>query len=140
MLTTLIVSNIVLWLLVLFLAFLLLGALRAHSVLNWKLEELEATTPNRVGRTGLKPGKPAPEFTLPKVGGGEASLRDFAGRPVLLVFVQAGCGPCHAIVPDLNKLAGKNELQVVVVNNAEPDIAREWAEDVAAAFPVLIQE
>ncbi len=42
--TTLIVSNIVLWLLFLFLAFLLLGALRAHSVLNWKLEELEATT------------------------------------------------------------------------------------------------
>jgi methylamine dehydrogenase accessory protein MauD len=140
MLTVLIVSNIALWLLVLFLAFLLLGALRAHGVLNWKLEELEATTPNRVGRTGLKPGKPAPEFTLPKVGGGEASLRDFAGRPVLLVFVQAGCGPCHAITPELNKLARKNDLQVVVVNNAEPEIAREWAEDVKAEFPVLVQE
>ena len=140
MLTALIVSNVVLWLVVLLLAFLLLGALRAHGVLSWKLEELEATTPNRVGRTGLKPGKPAPEFTLPKVGGGEASLKEFAGRPMLLVFVQAGCGPCHAIVPDLNKLARKNELQVVVVNNAEPDIAREWAEDVKAEFPVLVQE
>ena len=75
--TTLIVSNIVLWLLFLFLAFLLLGALRAHSVLNWKLEELEATTPNRVGRSGLKPGEPAPEFMLPKVGGGEVALKDF---------------------------------------------------------------
>lgn len=140
MLTVFVVSNILLWLLVVFLAFLLLGALRAHSVLCWKLEELEATTPNRVGRSGLKPGKPAPEFTLPKVGGGEGSLRDFAGRPVLLVFVQAGCGPCHAIAPELNKLARKNDLQVVVVNNAEPDIAREWAEDVKAEFPVLIQE
>ena len=138
--TFLLVSYVALWLLVLTLGFLLLGALRAHGVLSWKLEELEATTPNRVGRTGLKPGKPAPEFTLPKVGGGEASLRDFAGRPVLLVFVQAGCGPCHAIVPDLNKLARKNELQVVVINNAEPDIAREWAEDVKAEFPVLVQE
>lgn len=140
MVTALFVSNIVLWLLILLLAFLLLGALRAHSVLSWRLEELEATTPNRVGRTGLKPGQPAPEFTLPKVGGDEASLRDFAGRPLLLVFVQVGCGPCHAIAPELNKLARKNDLQVVVINNAEPEIAREWADDVAAEFPVLIQE
>ena len=140
LITTLIVSNIVLWLTVLCLAFLLLGALRAHGVLGWKLEELEATTPNRVGRTGLKPGMPAPEFTLLKVGGGEAALKDFAGRPTLLVFVQAGCAPCHAIAPELNKLARKNDLQVVVVNNAEPDIARDWAEDVKAEFPGLIQE
>lgn len=140
MITVLIVSNIVLWLLVFFLAFFLLGALRAHGVLSWKLEELEATTPNRVGRTGLEPGKPAPEFTLPKVCGGEMSLKDLAGRPTLLVFVQAGCGPCHAIVPELNELVRKNDLQVVIVNSAEPEIAREWAEDVKAEFPVLIQE
>src|SRR5687768_11329347 len=124
MVTFLLISTLALWALVLFLAFLLLGALRAHGVLTWKLEELEATTPNRVGRTGLMPGTPAPEFTLPRVDGGEATLKDFAGRPVLLVFVQAGCGPCHAIAPELNKLARKNELQVVVVNNAEPEIAR----------------
>lgn len=134
------VSYAALWALALALGFLLLGALRAYAVLGWKLEELEATTPNRVGRSGLKPGKPAPDFTLPRVGGGEASLKDFAGRPVLVVFVQAGCGPCHAIAPELNKLARAGGPQVVVVNNAEPDIAREWAEDVKAEFPVLVQE
>lgn len=138
--TVLFVSSVALWVLVLALGFLLLGALRNAGVLAWKLEELEATTPNRAGRTGLKPGTPAPPFTLPRVGGGEVSLADFAGRPVLVVFVQAGCGPCHAIAPELNALARKGELQVVVVNNAEPDIAREWAEDVKAEFPVLVQE
>ena len=136
----LMVSNVVLLVVVFTLAFFLLGILRAHGLLAWKVEELEATTPNRVGRSGLKPGTPAPEFTLLKVGGGESALTDFAGRPVLLVFVQAGCGPCHAIAPELNALARRNELQVVVVNNAEPDIAREWAEDVKAEFPVLVQE
>src|SRR5262249_38325203 len=120
MLSALLVSNIVLWVLVLSLAFLLLGALRGQSVLYWKLEELEMTTPNRAGRTGLKPGQPAPPFTLAKVGGGEASLQDFAGTPVLLVFVQAGCAPCHAVVPELNRIARTNALQVVVINNAEP--------------------
>ncbi len=138
--TALILSNILLWLVFLALGFLLLGALRAHGILDWKLEELEATTPNRVGRTGLKPGQPAPDFSLPRVDGGQMSLRDFAGRPVLLVFVQAGCGPCHSIVPELNALARKAEQQVVAVNNADPEIAREWADDVNAEFPVLIQE
>jgi methylamine dehydrogenase accessory protein MauD len=138
--TLLLVSYAALWLLVLALAFLLLGALRAYGILNWKLEELEATTPNRVGRGGLKPGKMAPDFTLTSVEGRESSLRDFAGRPVLLVFVQAGCGPCHAIAPELNKLARKAGPQVLVINHAEPDAAREWARDVKAEFPVLIQE
>src|SRR3954468_3317217 len=102
--TFLLVSSAVLWVVVLGLGFLLLGALRAHGVLAWKLEELEATTPNRVGRTGFKPDKPAQEFTRGKVGGGEATLKEFAGRPTLLVFVHAGCGPCHAIAPELNEL------------------------------------
>ncbi len=141
MTTPWLISYAVLWLVVGALTFLLLGTLRAHSILSWKLEELEMTTPNRVGRTGLKPGTPAPDFTLPKVGGGEASLRDFAGRPLLLVFVQAGCGPCHAMAPVLNEMARKGSApQVVVINNAEPQIAREWAEDVKAEFPVLVQE
>jgi methylamine dehydrogenase accessory protein MauD len=138
--TFLLVSNLALWPLVLFLAFLLLGTLRAHGVLRWQLEQLEATTPNRVGRSGLKPGKSAPEFTLPSVAGGDVSLRDFAGRPVLLVFVQVGCGPCHAIAPELNRLARQGDVQVVVVNNGDPEAVREWAVDVGAEFPVLVQE
>src|SRR5437773_12135935 len=60
-------SIVVLWIVVLFLAFLLLGTLRALGLLSWRLEQLEATTPKRLGRDGLKPGKKAPDFTLPCV-------------------------------------------------------------------------
>jgi hypothetical protein len=88
-------SYAALWVLVLAAGFLLLGALRVYGILAWRLDELAATTPNRAGRTRLKPGTPAPDFTLPRVGGGEASLEDFRGRPVLVVFVQPGCGPCQ---------------------------------------------
>lgn len=134
------ISHIALWAMVLFLVFLLLGTLRAFGVLNWKLQQLEATTPNRVGRSGLKPGRRAPEFTLPSVAGPDVSLTDFTGKPVLLVFVQAGCGPCHAIAPELNRIARQAEPQVLVVNHADAESAREWAREVAAEFPVLIQE
>src|SRR5262249_25552023 len=69
-------SMILLWIVVLFLGFLLLGALRAIGLLSWRLEQLEATTPKRLGRDGLKPGKKAPDFTLPNVDGKERSLHD----------------------------------------------------------------
>src|SRR6516164_3964268 len=72
-------STIVLWVMVLFVGVLLLGTLRALGLLSWRLEQLEATTPKRLGRDGLKPGKKAPDFTLANVEGKEVSLHDFAG-------------------------------------------------------------
>ena len=68
------VSYVALWLLVLLLGFLLLGALRALGLLRWRLEQLEATTPRRIGRSGLRLGKKAPDFTLPTISGGEVAL------------------------------------------------------------------
>lgn len=38
--------------------------------------------------SALRAGDRAPDFTLEAVGGGHVSLRDFAGRPVLLIFLR----------------------------------------------------
>src|SRR5437763_5404810 len=126
------VSYVALWLVVLLLGFLLLGALRALGLQGWRLEQLEATTPQRTGRSGLKPGKTAPDFALPNATGGEVALRDFAGRKVLLVFTQSGCGPCHRIMPELSRLQATGEIQVLVVNNGELKATRNWAVEVRA--------
>jgi methylamine dehydrogenase accessory protein MauD len=137
---------VILWAVVLFLGFLLLGTLRALGLLTWRLEQLEATTPKRLGRDGLKPGKRAPDFTLQCADGTEVALHDFAGRKVLLVFTQAGCGPCRSVVPELNRLAAVGRIanpshpQVLVVNNGDLETTRQWAANVAAHFPVLAQE
>jgi methylamine dehydrogenase accessory protein MauD len=135
-----VLSQVLLWALVLALGFLLLGTLRALGLLRWRLEQLEATTPSRLGRSGLKPGKKAPDFTLPSVAGTEVALSRFAGRKVLLVFVQPGCGPCREITPELNRLQGKGELHVLVVSNGDQEAAGKWAEEVQARFPVVRQE
>ncbi len=132
------VSYAALWAIVLFLGFLLLGTLRTLGLLNWRLEQLQATTPSRLGRGGLKPGKKAPDFTLPGADGREASLHDFAGRRVLLVFTQSGCGPCKVVVPELNRL-GPGQ-QVLAVNNGDADATGKWSAEVGARFPVLSQE
>jgi methylamine dehydrogenase accessory protein MauD len=135
----LLAAVVILWLVVLFLGFLLLGALRVLGLLSWRLEQLAATTPKRMGRDGLKAGKKAPDFTLGNVDGKEVTLHDFAGRKVLLVFTQAGCSPCKTVVPELNRL-GRGDTQVLVVNNGDLDVTRKWSTEVGARFPVLAQE
>jgi methylamine dehydrogenase accessory protein MauD len=134
------VSYLVLWGTVLFLGLLLLGALRALDILKWQLEQLQATTPRRLGRDGLRIGKKAPTFSLPGTNGKEIALADFAGRKLLLVFTQSGCSPCKAIVPELNRLAQRGTHQVLAVNNADPVKTRAWASEVDVRFPVLAQE
>jgi methylamine dehydrogenase accessory protein MauD len=140
MILTLIVSSVLLWLAVLFLAFVLLGTLRSMDVLRWQMQQLQATTPSRMGRNGLRPGKKAPDFKVPTAAGPELALSDFAGRKVFVVFVQTGCGPCGTVVPDLNRLHREAKYGLLVVSNGEPEKVREWAEKVHAEFPVLIQE
>jgi len=131
---------------VLFLGFLLLGTLRSLGLLSWRLEQLEATTPKRLGRDGLKPGKKAPDFTLPSADGKEVALRDFTGRKVFLVFTQSGCSPCKAIIPELNRLGQVGRIsnpshpQVIVINNGDAEATGKWSDEVAARFPVLAQE
>ncbi len=133
-------SIVILWAVVLFLGFLLMGTLRALGLLTWRLEQLEATTPKRLGRDGLKPGKRAPDFTLPSADGKEVALHDFAGRKVLLVFTQSGCSPCQMVVPELNRLGKSGDSQIVVVNNGDAEATRKWSEQVGARFPVLAQD
>ncbi|HLJ92781.1 MAG TPA: TlpA disulfide reductase family protein [Gemmataceae bacterium] len=95
--------------------------------------------PSRLGRSGLRPGKKAPDFTLPSVAGEPITLHQFTGRKVLLVFTQTGCSPCQKIVPELNRLQTNDDLQVLMVNNGQTEATRQWANDVRAKFPVLVQ-
>jgi methylamine dehydrogenase accessory protein MauD len=134
------ISYFVLWGLVIVLSFLLLGTLRSLALQGWRLDQLEATMPSRVGRSGLKPGRKAPNFTLSTIEGKEVSLSDYRGRSVLVVFVQPACGPCSSVVPALNRVEASGEAQVLVINRADPERARQWAEATGATFPVLIQE
>jgi methylamine dehydrogenase accessory protein MauD len=136
----LVISSILLWLAVLLLGFLLLGALRAVDQLRWRVEQMEATTPSRMGRSGLRVGKKAPDFTLPGATGGDVSLQSYAGRRLLLVFTQAGCGPCQRIVPELNRLHDTGKIEVVAINKGETEATRKWMEEAHIRFPVAMQE
>src|SRR5205823_2980746 len=99
-----------------------------------------ATTPSRMGRNGLRVGKKAPDFILPSATGADVSLQSYAGRKVLLVFTQAGCGPCQQIVPELNRLHDAGKVEVVAINKGELEATRKWVAEAHIRFPVGMQE
>jgi methylamine dehydrogenase accessory protein MauD len=134
------VSNLVLWVVVILLSFLLLGALRGLALLRWQMEQLMATVPSRLGRSGLRPGKKAPDFNLPTISGNEVSLHHYANRKLLLVFMKPGCGPCHRIVPELNRLYHAGDVQVLVIQHGDIEAVQRWTEEHRPDFSVALQE
>jgi peroxiredoxin len=136
----LLIASLVLWAVVFFLGFVLLGSLRALALLSWRLEQLEATTLSGLGRSGLRPGKKVPDFTLPTVSNGEVTLHRYGGRKLLLAFMQPGCGSCHQIVTDLSQLHDVGEVQVLVVQSSDADKVQDWAKEHRPRFPVALQE
>jgi peroxiredoxin len=90
--------------------------LRQHGRLLLRIEELErrlaggteaaAAEPPAAEETpppGIPLGTPAPAFTLSGLYGETLTLDALraAGKPLLLVFTDPGCGPCNALLPEL---------------------------------------
>ena len=74
----------------------------------------------------IKPGQPAPDFTLDDLQGQSVSLSDFKGQAVFLDFWASWCGPCIGAVPYLEELKRQTRDQKVVFLNISLDSADEW--------------
>lgn len=82
----------------------LVGATVALWRANRRLRaELVTALENAPAAPGLKLGAPAPEFRIPSADGTPVTLAALRarGRPIALVFVGPGCGPCATLLPDL---------------------------------------
>ena len=90
--------------------YLTLHLFRQNGRLLLRIEALESA-PSSVAQSaalqhaGLAHGSPAPTFELPLARGGTSSLDRLLdmGRPILLVFSDAACGPCKALMPELDR-------------------------------------
>ena len=61
-------------------------------------------------------GKPAPDTVFKDPDGGDISLAGFAGSPVLVNLWATWCAPCVKELPTLDRLAGRDGLEVIAVS------------------------
>ncbi len=73
-------------------------------------------------------GKPAPEFVLPLLGGGEVDLKQHAGKEVVILdFFATWCGVCRASMPTVSEVMqeykGKGVVLYAIDGDAQEDEA-----------------
>jgi len=91
----------------------------------------------------IKPGEPAPDFTLADIYGSTHALADFKGKPVVLNIWATWCPPCRQEIPDLIAFARDHDGEAVVlsisVDEAGEDVAG-FAEEFGINYPVLLDD
>ena len=100
--------------------------------------------------TMLPLGTPAPDFVLPEVNGGEIARVDFAGRPLLVIFLCRHCPFVQWVRTELARLGRDYGDRVAIVgisaNDADqypddrPDSLAQMATEWGLTFPVLYDE
>ena len=87
----------------------------------------------------LKPGDPAPPFSLESVNHGKVSLEDYRGRKTLLVFSRYfGCPVCQHDWDTLITLTKKaTEIEVIYFTQSSPETTRKYLEEGPVNFPVI---
>lgn len=65
------------------------------------------------------PTRPAPQFDVPGLEGGQVKLSDFAGRPVLVNFWATWCAPCKLEHPLLVEMS-KQGVEIVGILYKDP--------------------
>ena len=94
----------------------------------------------RLKRDGLEVGTQAPLFRVPRVGGGEVTLDDYLGRPLLLMFSDPSCGPCNRVAPQLQALHRRTpDIEVILISRGDQKLNLQKAQEFGLTFPVGLQ-
>jgi len=109
-------------------AIALVGALLTAVVLSAMLGD-DDPADEAGAEVNLAEARPAPTTPFRSLRGGEASLADYAGTPVILNFFAESCVPCRKEMPDLQRVHEEIGDRVTVLGIDQGD-----TEEVANAF------
>jgi methylamine dehydrogenase accessory protein MauD len=124
----LVISNIVLWIVVLALLAVVLALTRQLGVLHERIAPVGALMLNR----GLAVGEQAPPMDVVDLTGARVTLGSprSDGKSTLLLFVSPTCPVCKSLLPVV-KSSGKDErdwLDVILASDGDPDEHRAFAQ------------
>src|SRR5579871_2493775 len=87
----------------------------------------------------LSAGARAPEFRLPRLGGGDATLADvIANGPALLAFFKISCPICQLTFPFLDRIHHPGKLPVYGVSQNDEEDTRDFNSEFGVTFPTLL--
>lgn len=124
--TALIVSNVVLWVVVLALLVVVLALTRQLGVLHERITPVGALMLNK----GLAVGERAPTVEVQDLAGGNLSVGSPRGdgKSTLLLFVSPTCPVCKSLLP-IVKSSGRDErnwLDIILASDGNPEEHREY--------------
>ncbi len=99
-------------------------------------DELNPTDRNPAAEVG----RAAPNFVVPTLDGGEATLAEYRGQPVLINFWASWCQPCRGEAPDLQALHDENpDLVVLGINQQQTaEEAEKFRVEFKLTFPLAL--
>lgn len=98
------VAFVALWLVVLLLAFVSLGFLRRASAVLERVEELLAERADDLRPGGLRKGNAVPSFRVADAEGFMIDRDHLLGHPSVVVFLDAECEPCRALIQEMESV------------------------------------
>ena len=83
----------------------------------------------------------APDFTLELINGGQFTLSDYKGTPVILDLMAVRCPPCKDQMPELQKVDKELGDDVIILSiDVDGAVGYETTQDVINAFGEYIKE
>jgi methylamine dehydrogenase accessory protein MauD len=130
-------SYIVLWLLVLVLAFLLAGALRQVGLMQLRLGDDPGAL---ITDTGLDRGAKAPDFTAVDAESGDlVTLSELSSVPRMLVFASPGCLSCRELIPGLNEVRKtRGDFDFLVICRGDPESCQSFGRMNRLEAPMVV--
>jgi methylamine dehydrogenase accessory protein MauD len=139
MMTALAISNVVLWIVVLALLFVVFALTRQIGVLHERIAPAGALMINK----GLTVGEPVPELDVIDLHGKPLKLgaQRADGLSTLILFLSPTCPVCESLLPVL-KSSRKDEqkwLQIVLASDGEPGTHKEFVRERGLGeFPYVV--
>jgi cytochrome c biogenesis protein CcmG/thiol:disulfide interchange protein DsbE len=91
---------------------------------------------------GTAQAPPSPQFALTDLDGNPVALRDFAGKPLWIIFWKTACDPCEAEAPTVSaayaahRAAGLVLLGIDVWDTAA--VVHDYAAEQGLAYPIAV--